>query len=160
MFKDLLRWSSNLLESIPEEVRFKEGYKRFDQAFRNNFGKIERYLTNEIESLLIYEDFLYAFELFGSILQKETYSKIEAKNDIVIIEGAGSPAEINIKEEDISNFAMARIADAPVILVADIDRGGVFASIYGTIMLLKDQIPKHSKEKCKSFYQKNCGRNQ
>ena len=65
-----------LLESIPEEVRFKEGYKRFDQAFRNNFGKIERYLTNEIESLLIYEDFLYAFELFGSILQKETYSKI------------------------------------------------------------------------------------
>lgn len=66
-----------LLESIPEEVRFKEGYKRFDQAFRNNFGKIERYLTNEIESLLIYEDFLYAFELFGSILQKETYSKIK-----------------------------------------------------------------------------------
>lgn len=70
---------------------------------------------------------------------KETYSKIENKNDIVVIEGAGSPAEINIKEEDISNFAMARIADAPVILVADIDRGGVFASIYGTIMLLKEE---------------------
>ena len=65
-----------LLESIPEEARFKEGYKRFDQAFRNNFGKIECYLTNEIESLLVYEDFLYAFELFGSILQKETYLKI------------------------------------------------------------------------------------
>lgn len=70
---------------------------------------------------------------------KETYSKIENENDIVVIEGAGSPAEINIKEEDISNFAMARIADAPVILVADIDRGGVFASIYGTIMLLKEE---------------------
>ena len=70
---------------------------------------------------------------------RETYSKIEEENDIVVIEGAGSPAEINIKEEDISNFAMARIVDAPVILVADIDRGGVFASIYGTIMLLKEE---------------------
>ena len=76
---------------------------------------------------------------------KETYSKIENENDIVVIEGAGSPAEINIKEEDISNFAMARIADAPVILVADIDRGGVFASIYGTIMLLKEEDRKRIK---------------
>ena len=76
---------------------------------------------------------------------KETYSKIENKNDIVVIEGAGSPAEINIKEEDISNFAMARIADAPVILVADIDRGGVFASIYGTVMLLDENDRKRIK---------------
>ena len=76
---------------------------------------------------------------------KETYFKIENENDIVVIEGAGSPAEINIKEEDISNFAMARIADAPVILVADIDRGGVFASIYGTIMLLKEEDRKRIK---------------
>ena len=76
---------------------------------------------------------------------KETYSKIENENDIVVIEGAGSPAEINIKEEDISNFAMARIANAPVILVADIDRGGVFASIYGTIMLLNEEDRKRIK---------------
>ena len=76
---------------------------------------------------------------------KETYFKIEDENDIVVIEGAGSPAEINIKEEDISNFAMARIADAPVILVADIDRGGVFASIYGTIMLLNEEDRKRIK---------------
>ena len=76
---------------------------------------------------------------------KETYSKIENENDIVVIEGAGSPAEINIKEEDISNFAMARIADAPVILIADIDRGGVFASIYGTIMLLNEEDRKRIK---------------
>ncbi|QQB73235.1 cobyric acid synthase [Fusobacterium canifelinum] len=76
---------------------------------------------------------------------KETYSKIESENDIVVIEGAGNPAEINIKEEDISNFAMARIADAPVILVADIDRGGVFASIYGTIMLLNEEDRKRIK---------------
>ena len=80
---------------------------------------------------------------------KETYSKIEAKNDIVIIEGAGSPAEINIKEEGhLKTFAMARIADAPVILVADIDRGGVFASIYGTIMLLKEEDRKRVKRYC------------
>ncbi len=76
---------------------------------------------------------------------KKTYSKIENENDIVVIEGAGSPAEINIKEEDISNFAMARIADAPVILIADIDRGGVFASIYGTIMLLNEEDRKRIK---------------
>ncbi|WP_338972695.1 cobyric acid synthase [Fusobacterium vincentii] len=76
---------------------------------------------------------------------KKTYSKIENENDIVVIEGAGSPAEINIKEEDISNFAMARIADAPVILIADIDRGGVFASIYGTIMLLREEDRKRIK---------------
>lgn len=65
-----------LLEALPEDDRAKKSYERFDQAFRNNFGKIECYLTNEIESLLVYEDFLYAFELFGSILQKETYLKI------------------------------------------------------------------------------------
>ena len=75
----------------------------------------------------------------------ECYSKIANQRDIVIIEGAGSPAEINIKEEDISNFGMARIADAPVILVADIDRGGVFASIYGTIMLLNEEDRKRVK---------------
>ena len=75
----------------------------------------------------------------------ECYSKIANQSDIVIIEGAGSPAEINIKEEDISNFGMARIADAPVILVADIDRGGVFASIYGTIMLLNEEDRKRVK---------------
>ncbi|MDO4690766.1 MAG: cobyric acid synthase [Fusobacterium sp.] len=70
---------------------------------------------------------------------EETYKELKEKNDIVVIEGAGSPAEINIKQEDISNFGMARVADAPVILIADIDRGGVFASIYGTIMLLSEE---------------------
>ncbi|HEY4532779.1 MAG TPA: cobyric acid synthase [Fusobacterium sp.] len=69
----------------------------------------------------------------------EIYEKIQKQYEISVIEGAGSPAEINMLEEDISNFGMAKIADAPVILVADIDRGGVFASIYGTIMLLKEE---------------------
>lgn len=76
---------------------------------------------------------------------KEIYEEIESRHDIVVIEGAGSPSEINIKEEDISNFAMANLADAPVLLVADIDRGGVFASIYGTIMLLSEENKKRIK---------------
>lgn len=76
---------------------------------------------------------------------KESYEKIKGQVDIVVIEGAGSPAEINIKQEDISNFGMAKIADAPVLLVADIDRGGVFASIYGTIMLLSEENRKRIK---------------
>lgn len=69
----------------------------------------------------------------------EAYKNLARENDIVVIEGAGSPAEININEDDIANMGTAEMLDAPVILVADIDRGGVFASIYGTIMLLKEE---------------------
>lgn len=75
----------------------------------------------------------------------EIYQTIENNYDISVLEGAGSPAEINMLEEDISNFGMAKIADAPVLLVADIDKGGVFASIYGTIMLLSKDDRKRVK---------------
>ncbi len=73
---------------------------------------------------------------------EKAYAKIKEKYEISVIEGAGSPAEINLKKDDLVNTGMAQIANSPCILVADIDRGGVFASVYGTLMLL----PKEERE--------------
>jgi len=70
---------------------------------------------------------------------RDSYETLAAQNDIIILEGAGSPAEINLKEHDIVNMRMAELADATCILVGDIDRGGVFASLFGTIELLDPQ---------------------
>lgn len=75
----------------------------------------------------------------------ETFKEIESTYDIVVIEGAGSPAEINLKENDIVNMGMAEMANSPVLLIADIDRGGVFASLYGTVMLLEEEERKRIK---------------
>ena len=69
---------------------------------------------------------------------KNALNTLSKDYEIIVIEGAGSPAEINLKDNDIVNMGMAKIADAPVILAGDIDRGGVFAQIYGTVMLLED----------------------
>mgnify|MGYP001301426461 CR=1 FL=1 len=70
---------------------------------------------------------------------KKSYDKLSKQHEIIVLEGSGSCAEINLRDSDISNMAMAEMAHAPVILVSDIDRGGVFASIVGTIALLSEE---------------------
>ena len=73
---------------------------------------------------------------------KDSFEKLAEQEDLIIIEGAGSPAEINLRENDFVNMGMAAIADAPVLLVGDIDRGGVFAQLYGTMKLLEPEEQK------------------
>lgn len=85
----------------------------------------------------------YKLELMDVL--KDTFDELNNKYDITVMEGAGSCAEINLKERDISNMGMAHIADAPVIIVGDIDRGGVFASLAGTMLLLNDEERKRVK---------------
>ncbi|MCD7868671.1 MAG: cobyric acid synthase [Clostridiales bacterium] len=82
------------------------------------------------------EYFRYKKQLVPDILK--AYNALADACDIVVLEGAGSPAEINLKEEDIVNMGMARMAGAPVLLVGDIDRGGVFAQLIGTVELLEE----------------------
>ena len=78
--------------------------------------------------------FAYKKSLMPMIL--DTYRSLARENDIIVIEGAGSPAEINLKKDDIVNMGLAKAVGAPVLLAGDIDRGGVFAQLLGTQMLL------------------------
>lgn len=84
--------------------------------------------------------FSYKKQLIPDILK--AYEKLDKEYDIIVIEGAGSPAEINLKQDDIVNMGLAKMVKAPVLLAGDIDRGGVFAQLVGTIMLLEEDEKK------------------
>ncbi len=73
------------------------------------------------------------------VMIKEQLEELEEQYDIIVIEGAGSPAEINLRKNDVVNMGLATMVDCPVLLVGDIDKGGVFASLYGTIKLLEKE---------------------
>lgn len=75
----------------------------------------------------------------------KAFRKLESDYDYIVIEGAGSPAEINLRHRDIVNMGLAELVDTDVILVGDVDRGGVFASIYGTFALLSESEQKRLK---------------
>lgn len=94
---------------------------------------------SEMHAKEYYEQFVLAQ---GFSIALKALDNLRKKNDVIIIEGAGSPAEINIAKYDIANMLLAQKVKAPVIIVADIERGGCFASIIGTIQLLR---PMHRK---------------
>ena len=89
------------------------------------FGPVPRFYHNKLNKKL------------KALARKSALSYKAAENDIIVIEGAGSPAEINLKADDIVNMGLAKLVDAPVLLIGDIDRGGVFAQLYGTVELLE-----------------------
>ena len=89
------------------------------------------------------EYYRYKKQLIPDI--QKAYETLSSKNDIIVIEGAGSPAEINLKQDDIVNMGMAKMAKAPVLLVGDIDRGGVFAQLAGTMMFLDEDEKNYVK---------------
>ena len=86
------------------------------------------------------EYFAYKRKLIPDIIR--AFQKLEEMADIIVIEGAGSPAEVNLRENCIVNMGLAQLVDAPVLLVGDIDRGGVFAQLLGTLILLTEEEQK------------------
>ncbi len=114
------------------------------EAFMNplllkpNGGKTQVIVNGKVKFIMD----AYKYKEINKELRKEvsnTYDSIKSNYDLLVLEGSGSCAEINLKDTDIANMAMAKMADVPVILVADIDRGGVFASVVGTLMLLGEE---------------------
>lgn len=105
-------------------------------APKNN--KTEIYLNGKYKGIMNgfkYKDIKMTF--FEDILK--SFNELYLENDIVVIEGAGSPVELNLIKTDLVNMGFARVVKSPVILVSDITRGGVFASLYGTVKLIEAQ---------------------
>jgi adenosylcobyric acid synthase len=94
-------------------------------------------MNGKVHSDMMARDY-YAFKETAWKAVTQAYARLSRKHDLIIIEGAGSPAEINLMEDEIVNMKVARHAGAPVLLVGDIDKGGVFASFHGTVELLRN----------------------
>lgn len=106
-------------------------------------SKSEIYTNGEFLSVMEAKDYYSNFVLDkGLRIALDAFRELRRKYEIIILEGAGSPAEINIQKYDIANMIFAIKVNAPVILVSDIERGGCFASILGTMMLLR---PPHQR---------------
>lgn len=86
----------------------------------------------------VYHD--YKTQAMGFVL--DSYARLQQQYEVILVEGAGSPAEINLRDRDIANMGFAEAVDCPVILIADIDRGGVFAHLVGTLELLSESERK------------------
>ncbi len=95
-------------------------------------------INGEVHGNYSAKDFYAKKEDFRAAV-KEAFDSLASEYDVIVLEGAGSPAEINLKEGDLVNMGMAKMADAPVLLVGDIDRGGVFASLAGTMLLFDEE---------------------
>jgi adenosylcobyric acid synthase len=100
-------------------------------------GRTEVILCGQKTDLFSYEKGLAAI--------RESLDELAKHYDAIVLEGAGSPVEVNLREKELVNMKVAKMADAPALLVADIDRGGVFASIVGTLELLAPQEREHVK---------------
>ncbi|MGQ9670506.1 MAG: cobyric acid synthase, partial [Desulfosoma sp.] len=81
----------------------------------------------------------YAYKKDLVAVVREAFERLASRYDLVVLEGAGSAVELNLKDHDLVNLAMARMAQAPCLLVGDIDRGGIFASLLGSLMLMEKE---------------------
>jgi len=107
----------------------------------NNKSRV--YANGEFLSVMEAKEYYSDFVLDNGLrIALDAFRELRSKYEIILLEGAGSPAEINIQKYDIANMIFAEKVNAPVILVSDIERGGCFASILGTMMLLK---PSHQR---------------
>lgn len=126
-------------QAVQARAAYKEPDVRMNPVLLKPSGKsttqviVNGQVVNNLSTVSYSE---YKMSLVSKIM--DSYNSLAEENDIIVIEGAGSSAEINIKN-DISNMGMAKLAKSPVLIIGDIDRGGVFASLFGTIMLQNEE---------------------